>query len=131
MPEKTKYKIIMVDDDRFLLNMYETKFQKYGHEVSAVTSTTEALDKLREGFNPDIVILDIIMPPPDGLETLEIIRKENLAPNAVFVMLTNQGDSKEIERAKKLNIDGYIVKAALIPSEVALEVIKIAEERKK
>jgi len=120
----------MVDDDKFLLSMYESKFKRYGHEVLSINSGSGAIDKIKEGFIPDIIILDIIMPPPDGLQTLEIIRKENLAPDAVVIMLTNQGDSKEIEKAKSLNIDGYIVKAALIPSEVALEVIKIAESKK-
>jgi len=130
MPDNKNYKIIMVDDDKFLLSMYESKFKRYGHEVLSINSGSGAIDKIKEGFIPDIIILDIIMPPPDGLQTLEIIRKENLAPDAVVIMLTNQGDSKEIEKAKSLNIDGYIVKAALIPSEVALEVIKIAESKK-
>jgi len=130
MTETKKYKILMVDDDRFLLNMYETKFKNSGHEITSITSSEEALRKLREGLNPDVVVLDVIMPNPDGLETLSIIRKEKLASQAAVIMLTNQGESGEIERAQKLGMDGYIVKAALIPSEVVAEVIRIAEEHK-
>ena len=130
MTETKKYKILMVDDDRFLLNMYETKFKNSGHEITSITSSEEALRKLREGLNPDVVVLDVIMPNPDGLETLSIIRKEKWGSQAAVIMLTNQGESGEIERAQKLGMDGYIVKAALIPSEVVAEVIRIAEEHK-
>ena len=130
MPETKKYKILMVDDDRFLLNMYETKFKNFGHEVISLTSGEEALSKLREGLNPDAIVLDVIMPHPDGLETLNTIRKEKLALESAVIMLTNQGESSEIERAGKLGMNGYIVKAALIPSEVVAEVIRIAEEHK-
>ena len=130
MTETKKYKILMVDDDRFLLNMYETKFKNSGHEITSITSSEEALRKLREGLNPDVIVLDVVIPSPDGLETLSIIRKEKLASQAAIIMLTNQGESTEIERAQKLGMDGYIVKAALIPSEVVAEVIRIAEEHK-
>ena len=130
MSETKKYKILMVDDDKFLLNMYETKFKNSGHEITSITSSEEALRKLREGLNPDVVVLDVVIPSPDGLETLSIIRKEKLASQAAIIMLTNQGESTEIERAQKLGMDGYIVKAALIPSEVVSEVIRIAEEHK-
>jgi len=131
MTETKKYKILMVDDDRFLLNMYETKFKNFGHEIISLTSSEQALSKLREGFIPDAIVLDVIMPHPDGLELLNTIRKEKLAPDSAVIMLTNQGESSEIERAQKLGMDGYIVKATLIPSEVAAEVIRIAEEHKK
>ena len=79
MTETKKYKILMVDDDRFLLNMYETKFKNSGHEITSITNSEEALRKLREGLNPDVIVLDVVIPSPDGLETLSIIRKEKLA----------------------------------------------------
>lgn len=129
MPDRKIYKLLLLDDDRLLLNMYEKKFSAYGHEVAAFLNSEEALTKLREGYNPDIVILDVVMPPPDGVEVLKIIREEKLAENATVILLTNQGSSQDIERARVYGIDGYIVKAALIPSEVAIEVLKIAESK--
>ena len=117
---------MIVDDDKLLLNMYQRKFEMAGHEVLSLTSGEEALERLRENYNPDIILLDIVMPSPDGLELLGMMRRESLADKAAVIILTNQGDSKEIEKAKSLSIAGYIVKAALIPSEVVEEVIKIA-----
>ncbi len=127
----TKYKILILDDDKFLLGMYELKFKNHGHEVTIFTSSSDTLSKLKEGFTPDILLLDIVLPGMDGLQLLETIRNENICPNAIVVMLTNQGGSEEIEKAKSLKVDGYLVKAALIPSEVVEEVLKIAQKRKK
>ncbi len=121
-----KYSILLVDDDKFLLEMYRKKFEQAGAEVDLAVGSAEALGKLREGKNPDILILDIIMPSMDGLELLAAIRKENLAPDSVVIMLTNESNKEKIEKAKALGIRGYIVKATSIPSEVVEETFKIA-----
>ncbi len=127
----TKYIILIVDDDKFLLGMYELKFKKNGHDVTVISSASDALSMLKEGYTPDIMLLDIILPGMDGLQLLETVRQEKICPNAIVVMLTNQGGSEEIEKAKSLNVAGYLVKATLIPSEVVEEVLKIAEKNKK
>jgi len=126
-----KYKILIVDDDKFLLDMYATKFKTLGHEPLTAVGAEDALSKLRDGANPEILILDIIMPAMDGLELLETIRKEKLAETSVVVMLTNETDPAKIERAKSLGVAGYIVKATSIPSEVVDEVIKIVKNNQK
>ncbi|MDO8590031.1 MAG: response regulator [bacterium] len=121
-----KYTVLIVDDDKFLLDMYRKKFESEGAVVDVVVGSEYALIKLRGGAKPDILILDIIMPDIDGIELLEIIRKEKLVPNAVVIMLTNESDRDKIEQAKALGINGYIVKATTIPSEVVEEALKIA-----
>ena len=121
-----KYSVLLVDDDKFLLEMYRKKFEQDGGEVDVALGSEEALSKLRNGAKPDILILDIIMPAMDGLELLSTIRNENLSPNSVVIMLTNESDKAKIEKAKTLGIRGYIVKATSIPSEVVAEAIKIA-----
>lgn len=130
MENKNK-KLMIVDDDKFLVNMYSAKFNKNGFDVDSETKGEEALDKLRDGFDPDILILDVVMPGLDGIELLEKIRKEKLADKAVVVMLTNQGQKFDIDRAKKFNFDGYITKASTVPSEVVEEVMNIYYKNKK
>jgi CheY-like chemotaxis protein len=127
MENKKAYKLLIVDDDQFLLNMYSLKFSKNDYVVTTTTNPQEALSKLREGLAPDIILLDVIMPGMDGYQILEAIRKEKLAENAAIVMLTNQSDG--IDRIKELKVDGYIVKATIIPSEVVKEVTQILEKR--
>lgn len=123
---ETRYSVLLVDDDKFLLEMYRKKFEGKVAKVELAVGAEEALAKLREGAKPDILILDIIMPNMDGLELLEAIRKENLTPNSIVIMLTNESDREKIEKAKSLGIKGYIVKATSIPSEVVEESLKIA-----
>lgn len=124
-----KTKILLVDDDHLLLDMYSLKFSKGGLEPDPVPSGAMALAKLREGTQYDIILLDIIMPGLDGLALLKTIRDEKLSPNAVIVMLTNQAD--EIDRAKALGVDGYIVKASTIPSEVVQKVLSVYNNKHK
>lgn len=125
------YSVLLVDDDKFLLDMYKKKFEQNTITAETAVGGEEALTKLREGLKPDILILDIIMPTMDGVELLEIIRKENLVPEATVIMLTNESDREKIEKSKSLGVKGYIVKATSIPSEVVDEAIKIANLDKK
>jgi CheY-like chemotaxis protein len=120
-----KVTIFVVDDDKFLLDMYALKFSKSGYDVRAVDNGEEALKQFRAGTKPDIILLDVIMPGLTGLETLEAMRKENLTPDATVIMLTNQSMAEDIDRARRCNVDGYIVKAMAIPSEVLSEVERI------
>jgi DNA-binding response OmpR family regulator len=123
-------KVMFVDDDKFLLDMYTLKFTKAGYEVKTADSTDAALRLINSGYTPDIMLVDIVMPDMDGLQFVERLRKERLATTATLIMLTNQGSSEDIARAKSLNVNGYIVKATTIPSEVLKEVEKICASRK-
>lgn len=123
-------KILFIDDDTFLLDMYSLKFSKAGYEVKVANSTELALKMLRDGFIPDVMLVDIVMPGMDGLELVSTVRKERLALGSVIIMLTNQSASDDVARAQKVNVDGYIVKATSIPSEVLAEVEKICSSKK-
>lgn len=129
MTEQKKEKILIVDDDKFLLSMYAAKFKNAGFEVDVAPGGAEALSKLQEGKTPDIIILDLIMPGMDGYEFLAKVREQKLSPKTTIVVLTNQGLPEDIEKAKKYNVQGYIVKASTIPSEVLEEVIKIHKSK--
>ena len=123
--------ILFLDDDKFLIDMYALKFSKNNFEVHTAQNPDNALKLVRDGLDPDILLLDIVMPGMDGLEFLDQLRKEGLIKKATVIMLTNQGLPDDIARAKKLNVDGYIIKATTIPSEVLSEVNKIYLSSKK
>ncbi len=131
MDTPIKRKIFIVDDDKFLLSMYSIKFQKEGFEVIVAVDGNDALTKLREGLKPDVIILDIVMPVMDGLELLQKIRDEHLVEDSIIIILSNQGQSSDIEKAKQLGVEGYIVKATTIPSEVLAEVKKVLARHNK
>jgi CheY-like chemotaxis protein len=124
------YHIYLVDDDRFLLDLYAVKFKNAGHNVTMFGGGEELLSALRkEGASvPDCILLDVIMPGMTGFETLEVLRKEGLAKGAKIIFLSNQGQNSDIEKAKQLSADGYIIKASAIPSEVFAETMRIIGE---
>lgn len=128
--ETKKVKVLIVDDDKFLLNMYSIKFSKNGFEVQTGVGGADALKIIHDGYTPDVILLDLVMPGMDGLELLTKIKAENLAPKATVIMLTNQGQPSDIKRAEDIGVAGYIVKATTIPSEVVDEVVKLYQARK-
>jgi CheY-like chemotaxis protein len=124
-----KKKILIVDDDGFLLDMYALKFNQNNFEVHTASSGQVALEKLRSALVPDIVLLDIVMPEMDGFELLENMNKENLAPETARIILTNKSEPADIERGKGMGIDGYIIKANSTPAEVIVQVGEILSKR--
>lgn len=126
------YRVYLVDDDRFLLDLYAVKFKNAGHEVSVFGSGEDLLTELRgkDKPDPDAILLDLIMPGMGGFEALEAMRKENLAKGSKIVILSNQGQDTDIEKAKKLAVDGYVIKASAIPSEVFAETMRTIESNR-
>ena len=122
------YRIYLTDDDRFLLDMYAVKFKAAGHAVETFQNGNEVLDMLRTKPAPDALLLDMVMPEIDGFQVLETIQRENLAPAMKKIVLSNQGQESDIEKAKSLGASGYIIKASAIPSEVYAETIAIIEK---
>lgn len=123
------YHIYLVDDDRFLLDLYSVKFKNAGHEISAFSNGEDFLAALRKPdvIVPDAVLLDLVMPGIGGFGALEVVRRENLAQGAKIIILSNLGHDSDIEKAKQLAVDGYIIKASAIPSEVLAETLRMIE----
>ncbi len=125
----TTHKIYLVDDDRFLLDMYAVKFKNAGHDVSVFQSGDDVLAALRKDPPPDALLLDVIMPGMTGFEILETVRKEKLGGTTMkVIILSNQGQDTDIEKARELGANGYIIKASAIPSEVLSETMAIIEK---
>lgn len=118
MPAAKKGTILLVDDDKFLLDMYGMKFSQNGYTVEACLSANDAFGILRGGFMPDVVLFDLTMPELDGFSFLKTLADEHLAQNAIKIALTNQSNDAEKAKALELGAARYIVKASMIPSEV-------------
>ncbi len=121
--------VMLIDDDIFLQDMYSLKFVVKGFEVNCYLKPEEALESIRSGNIPDIILIDMIMPKLDGVAVLKEIRDNNLVPKATIVMLTNQSQAEDVEKAKQFNIDGYIIKAVAVPSEVVGQVLDIYKSK--
>ena len=104
----SKAKILLVDDEPGMLRYIKTLLEVDDHHVETATTGEEALERVQKGLAPDLVLLDLLMPGIDGLETLENIRK--LQPGAKVVMLSCVNDTKKVVQAIRLGATDYITK---------------------
>jgi len=124
-----KIKILLVEDDKFLLDMYTTKFGESGFEMTALPAATDALTKIESGYIPEVILTDIIMPTMDGFEFLSELKKRGLAEGAKKIILSNLGQKEDIEKGTKLGASGYIIKATSTPTETVMKVQEILENK--
>lgn len=117
--------VLIVEDDSFLSDMYQTKFVSAGYDVSIAQDGTQCLDQLRGGLKPDVMLLDIVMPRMDGIETLAAIKKDEATKNIPVILLTNLGQENDIKRGMEMGATDYLVKAHYTPSEVQKKVEEI------
>src|SRR5690348_15970781 len=103
-----KAKILLVDDEPGMLRYIKTILEVEDHQVSTASTGEEALEAVQKGMNPDLVLLDLLMPGIDGLETLEKLRK--LRPGVKVVMLSCVSDTKKVVQAIRLGATDYITK---------------------
>lgn len=114
-------KLLLVDDDSFLRDMYAAKFGEGGNKVETAKDGHEALRKIDiEKF--DVVLLDMVMPGLAGVELIDEIRAHENGKDLKCIVLSNKGDDEDIKAAKEAGAIGYIVKAEAIPSEVVSKV---------
>ena len=121
MAEKTK--ILLIEDEEMLANMYETKFQNEGFDIVKALDGAEGL-KLSEEVNPDFILLDIIMPKMDGFAVLKALKANDKTKGIPVILLTNLGQEEDIEKGKQDGAIGYLVKANTTPAEVVERVKK-------
>src|SRR3989344_292551 len=123
MSTETKPKILITDDDQFLLDMYAMKFTERGYEVVRAASGEEALAALQAGGSTyAALLLDLVMPGMDGFGLLARLREEKIAPSCRVIVLSNLGEPSDVEKARQYGRDGDIIKASATPSEAVEKV---------
>lgn len=119
MDQASKKKIMVVEDDIFVMDVYQTKLEQSGFEVISAANGLEAMKKLEEeNIFPDLILLDIIMPYMDGLEVLKKIKENEKLKKIPVILLTNLSQKEEIDQGLKLGAADYIIKSHFTPSEV-------------
>ncbi len=118
-------KILIIDDDKFLLDMYAMKFSGKDFDIETSQNAAESLTKVESGYRPDVILLDLIMPGLDGFGFLEEMKKKNLSNGIKIIVFSNLGQKEDIEKAMNLGAAGYIIKASSTPSEVVGKVNQI------
>jgi len=102
-------KILAVDDEPSLLALMTDLLEAFGHKVETVDSAVDCLSKLRVG-GFELVILDVSMPPLNGLEVLRMIRRDPELKNLPVLMCTARDMTDDLDQAFEAGANGYIVK---------------------
>ena len=122
-----KTKVLIIEDEEMLVNMYISKFEKEGYDAFKAENGRIGLEQAKT-VKPDIILLDIMMPEMDGFMVLKDLKSDTSTKNIPVIMLTNLGQEEDIEKGNKLGASDYLVKANLTPAQV---VDKVKEVLKK
>ena len=110
-------RILLVEDDDALASVYLTRLQAEGFEVRRVANGEEALAAART-FQPDLAVLDVMMPKVSGFDVLDILRNTPETAKLKVIMLTALSQPADQERAKALGADDYLVKSQVVIADV-------------
>lgn len=121
--ELANAKILLVEDDPTLLEMYAMKMKEAGFALMTAEDGMQALEMAKKE-TPQIILLDIMLPKMDGFAVLSELKKDAKTKSIIVLMLSNLGQQADIEKGKELGAADYIVKASMTPTQVA-EKIKL------
>ncbi len=120
-------KILLVEDDAILVEMYQAKFELEGHDVRIATNGEDCLNTLKD-FEPELILLDILMPKLNGFHVLKEIKKQPNLRQIPVILLTNLGQTEvdmNQELAKALGVNDYLIKSHHTPDEVVAKAVKV------
>lgn len=110
-------KLLLVEDDDSLANVYQVRLEAEGFEVHRVSNGEQALGAALE-FKPDLILLDVMMPKVSGFDVLDILRNTPETVNIRIIMLTALSQEGDIEKARNLGVDDYLIKSQVVIADV-------------
>jgi len=116
-PNNHLKRILLVEDDDGLANVYVSRLQAEGFDVRRVANGEEALAAALS-YHPDLVLLDVMMPKVSGFDVLDILRNTPETANLKIIMLTALSQQSDKERAEALGVDDYLVKSQVVIADV-------------
>ena len=122
-------KLLIVEDDKIIINMYRVKFTNAGHEVKLAENGEEGL-ALMKSFHPDIVLMDLMMPIMDGFTAVTKAKADPAIKDIPIVVLTNLSQAEDVEEIIKIGAVDYIVKSHLTPAQILEKVTKLLSTKK-
>lgn len=125
-----KYKVLFIDDDAFIQEMYSVKFSQAGFDAKFASDVDAAIKILEEGFKPDVAVFDLIMPGKSGFDFMREGKSKNLLDDVVLIVLSNQSEKEDFKVAQELGASEYIIKANHIPSEVVDIILSTVKKHK-
>jgi DNA-binding response OmpR family regulator len=119
-----KKKVLVVEDDLVLQRTVFDFLALEGFEMVAASNGEEGIEVAKRE-NPDLILLDIILPKKDGFEVIEALKADEETKNIPIILLTNLGSLNDVEKALKMGANNYLVKADYKMEEVARKVKEV------
>jgi DNA-binding response OmpR family regulator len=119
-------KILLIEDDKFLRELMNKKLLTMGYDVTCASDGETGLVAIKES-KPDVVLLDLILPGINGFEVLEKAKKDPDTASVPVIILSNLGQSEDIEKGLKLGAKDFLVKAHFTPQEIVAKLKTIIE----
>ena len=116
-----------MEDDAFLTNIYQTKFEMEGFKVSVADNGESGLADAKKK-KPDVILLDILLPKMDGFMVLEKLKADETLKGIPVILLTNLGQKDDVEKGLQLGAVDYLIKAHFKPSETVEKVKKALQK---
>jgi DNA-binding response OmpR family regulator len=118
---KPRTKILVVEDEASLLDLYQVKLLQEGYEVFVAKNGEEGFDLAKE-YIPDLVLLDILMPDVDGYAMLKKVKDDPKTKKVPVIIFSNLSQKEEIEKGLRLGARDFIIKTSVTPGELAVKV---------
>lgn len=119
-------KILLIEDDYFIYELYEHVLTKEGYQVTCAKDGQDGILKINKDF--DLILLDVMMPRMNGIDVLKKIKQKPELQHIPVVLLTNLGQESVIKEAFKLGASGYFMKMRLTPYDLAAQIKKFFEK---
>lgn len=117
----TSKKILLVEDDPFLVRVYKLKLEKEGFEAKFLGNGVEAQAQAKE-WQPNLMVLDLVMPEKDGFEVLKEMKADASTKEIPILVLSALQTESDVEQGKKLGADKYLTKANYTFEQVISEI---------
>ena len=116
-------KILIVEDEEFLVEMYKTKFEMENLQVISAFSSEQAMSILKKCM-PDLILLDILLPKKSGITFLEEIRKIKDISKIPIIVFSNYDDPIARDKVKRLGVQDYLIKTEFTPKQLLIKIKK-------
>lgn len=120
MTRDKKKKVLIVDDEASIREIYKKEFNSEGFQVSVAADGEEGLLKAGEE-SPHLILLDVMLPKMNGIDVLKALKKNPLTKDIPILLLTNLGEETIIKEGFTMGADGYLLKVSYTPAQVVAE----------
>jgi CheY-like chemotaxis protein len=113
-------KIILVEDELFIRDLYKRMLQKAGYNVVTAIDGEEALQLIRSNTDADLVLLDIMLPKMHGIDVLRTVKLDDTTKHLQIVLLSNLGEESIIKEAVSKGARDFIKKVSITPADLIM-----------